>query len=168
MTSQYIETETEISITYPPAPSGVTGTVPEVIWSKLENYCACRWSTAEIEFVVCPHGVLAWRPPYYPYTIDTVNGDPAEVNEFGEVTLSERSIVVCTIGGQAVTAGVEEAYKRFADYYAAEPMNGVSRYSIDVGDISESWSRRRDWGALGNSGAAELLRKYRKEGLAHV
>ena len=47
-------------------------------------------------------------------------------------------------------------------------MNGVSRYSIDVGDISESWSRRRDWGALGNSGAAELLRKYRKEGLAHV
>ncbi|MBE9636550.1 hypothetical protein [Salipiger mangrovisoli] len=168
MTSRYIESETEVSITFPAAPSGVTGTVPEVIWSKLEGYTTCRWSTAVIDYVVNPPCEVLWKPYNFPATIDTVNGEAATVNEFGEVTISERCIVRCTIGGQPVTDGVEEAYKRLADYYAGTSLTGVSRYSIDVGDISESWSRRVDLGALGNSGAAELLKKYRKEGAAHV
>lgn len=171
MTSLYIESENEISIEYPPAPVGVSGTIPEVIWSKIESYVACRWSTAEIEFVVCPDDVVAWRPPYYPFSITTVDGDPAEVNDFGEVTLSPgRHRVVCTIGGKIVTDGVSEAYRRIAAYYAdPDTGKGYSRYSVNLaGDISESWSRRADTDAIAATGAGELLKKYRKAGIAHV
>ncbi|MDQ2067081.1 hypothetical protein Q9295_11895 [Xinfangfangia sp. CPCC 101601] len=172
MTSLHIESEAVIgAVTYPAAPPDVTGSIPEVIWSILENYVATRWSTAEVEFVVhspCRNG---WRPPYYPWVVQSVDGDPAEVNEFGEVTLEPgRHKVVCQIGGQVVTAGVQEAYRRLSAYYS-DPDNqkGYSRYSVNLGgEISESWSRGRNTSAVGNSGAAELLRKYRKAGIAHV
>ena len=171
MTSLNIESENVISITYPPAPDGVSDTVPAVIWSIMENYVATRWSTAEIEFVVyspCRHD---WQPPYYPWTVQSVDGDPAEVDEFGAVTLEPgRHRVVCQIGGQPVTADVEEAYRRLAAYMAdPDTRKGYSRYSVNIGgDLSESWSRARNSSAIGNSGAAELLRKYRKAGIAHV
>lgn len=169
MTSYYIESETELSIAYPPAPEDVVGSIPEAIWGKLESYVATRWSTAEIEYVVRPMGCSAWTPSLSPYVIETVNGEPAELDEFGHVRLSKRSIVRCTIGGQPVTPGVEEAYRRLAAYYGSEDMRGFSRYSVNLGgDLSESWSRRRDATALSSSGAADLLTKYRKAGLAHV
>lgn len=169
MTSQYIESETEISITYPPAPADVTGSVPAAIWGKLESYVATRWSTAEVEYVVSPVCPCNWRPPLVPYSISEVNGQPAEVNQYGEVRLTGRSIVKCTIGGQPVTPGIEEAYRRLAAYYGSEDMRGYSRYSVGLGgEMTESWSRRRDATALSNSGAADLLTKYRKAGLSHV
>lgn len=172
MTSLHIESETVIgSVSYPTAPADVTGSIPEVIWSTLENYCATRWSTAEVEFVVCSHGRCAWRPPFFPFSIETVDGEPAALNAFGEVMLEPgRHKVRCQIGGQPVTAGVEEAYRRLAAYYAnPDNRQGYSRHSVNLGgEISESWSRGRNTSAVGNSGAAELLRQYRKAGLSHV
>ena len=171
MTSLHIESENEISITYPPAPEGVTDTVPAVIWSIMENYVATRWSTSEAEFVVYSDGRCAWRPPFVPFSIETVDGEPASLNAFGEVMLEPgRHRIVCQIGGKAVTADVEEAYRRLAAYMAdPDTRKGYSRYSVNIGgDLSESWSRARNSSAIGNSGAAELLRKYRKAGIAHV
>lgn len=169
MTSFYIESETELSITYPPAPDDVAGSIPEAIWGKLESYVATRWSTAEIEYVVCPSGGCTWNPPFRPYVIQTVDGEPADLDNFGQVRLSKRSLVRCTIGGQPVTPGVEEAYRRLAAYYASEDLRGFSRYSVSIGgELTESWSRTKDKTALASSGAADLLTKYRKAGLAHV
>lgn len=171
MTSLNIESETVIgSITYPAAPADVTGSIPEVIWERLESYVTTRWSTAEIQFVVCSPCRDRWRPPYYPWLVQSVDGDPAEVNDFGEVELQPgRHKVVCQIGGQPVTPGVQEAYRRLAAYYAnPDNRTGYSRYSVNLGgEITESWSRRSG-DALANSGAADLLRKYRKAGTAHV
>lgn len=170
MTSLYIEAENELSISYPDAPADVDGSIPAAIWGKLESYVATRWSTAVVAFEVnCPCAV-DWRPPYNPYVIDLVDGEAATVNQFGEVHLTAgRHIVQCTIGGLDVTPGIEEAYRRMAAYYASEDMRGYSRYSVSIGgDISESWSRRRDATALSNSGAADLLTKYRKAGISHV
>lgn len=170
MTSLYIESENELSIVYPPAPTDVLNSIPEVIWGKLESYVACRWSTAEVEYSVDSPCSIAWRPPYYPYVIQTVDGEAAETDDYGTVTLSGgRHIVRCTIGGRAVTPGIEEAYRRLSAYMASEDRNGYSRYSVSLGgEIQESWSRIRNSNALGNSGAAELLTKYRKAGIAHV
>lgn len=170
MTSQYIEAANELSIIYPDAPDGVAGSIPAVIWGKLESYVNSRWSTAVVEYqVTCPCAV-DWRPPYYPFTIDTVAGDPAEVNQFGEVRLTAgRHKVVCTVGGLQVDDGIKEAYRRLAEYYGSEDLRGYARYSVSLGgEIQESWSRRKDATALSNSGAADLLTKYRKAGLAHV
>ncbi|WP_415184398.1 hypothetical protein [Phaeovulum sp.] len=171
MTSLYIESENEISIVYPLPPLDVSVSVPESIWKRMESYVACRWSTAEIEYIVSAPCAIDWRPPAYPWIINSVDGDPAEVNDFGEVTLQPgRHRVVCTIGGQVVTAGVEEAYRRLAAYYAdPDTRKGYSRYSVNLaGDISESWSRRAGTDGLAATGAAELLKKYRKAGIAHV
>lgn len=171
MTSLYIESETEISIEYPPGPAGLVVNVPEAIWERMENYVACRWSTAEVEYIVSAPCAIDWRPPAYPWVIDTVDGDPAEVNTFGEVTLKPgRHRVVCTIGGQEVTEGVNEAFRRLAAYYAdPDTRKGYTRYSVNLaGDVSESWSRRAGTDGLAATGAAELLKKYRKAGIAHV
>jgi len=169
MTSQYVVSEDGLSIVYPAAPADVSGSVPAVIWAKLESYTATRWTTSVVEFEVAAPCPVDWRPPYRPYVIDTVDGEVAVVNKYGEVRLTDRAIVQCTIGGQEVTPEIEEAYRRLAAYYASEDLRGYSRYSVNIdGSLQESWSRRRDSTALSNSGAADLLTKYRKAGLSHV
>ena len=173
MTSQYIERETEISVTYPAAPAGApAGIANEVIWDRLEAFCNYRWSETVVEFVVNPPCEIEWQPPYEPFTVDLVNGEAASPDDFEAVTLTERCKVRCTIGGADPSETVMAAYLRLAEYMAAtdDAPNGASRYSIDIGDISESWSRKADHmgRAIHNSGAADLLRKFRKAGLAHV
>jgi len=167
MTSQYIESETEISVTYPDAPND-----DPVIWDRLEAFCNFRWSETVMEFVVNPPCEIQWQPPYEPFTVDLVDGEAATPDEFGAVTVSKRSVIRCTIGGAEPSATVLAAYARLDAYMAAtdDAPGGVSRYSVSIGDISESWSRRADHmgRAIHNSGAADLLRKFRKAGLAHV
>jgi hypothetical protein len=176
VTSQYIETETELSITYPDAPSGLSdaaAAIPAaVIWDRIEAYCNFRWSETVTEFIVDPPCEIEWQPPYLPFTIDTVNGEAATPGTFGAVTLSEKSKVVCTIGGATPNETVNSAYRRLAEYVAAmdDAPKGVTRYSIGIGDLSESWSRRADHmaRAMDNSGAADLLRKFRKAGRGYL
>lgn len=176
MTSQYIEAETEISVTYPAAPSGLSDDAaaiePAVIWDRLEAFCNYRWSETVVEFTVNPPCAMQWQPPYVPFVVDLVNGEAATPDDFGAVALSSRSKVRCTIGGETPSETMLTAYRRLAEYFAAtdDTPGGVSRYSFSVGDVSENWSRRADHmaRAIHNSGAADLLRKYRKAGLAHV
>ncbi|MGA0615560.1 hypothetical protein [Paracoccus sp. KR1-242] len=169
MTSLYVESENELSIVYPDAPAGVNGSVPAAIWGKLESYVNSRWTTSEVVFEVNPPCPVNWRPPYVPYVIEAVDDEPAEVNQYGEVRVTGRALVRCTIGGKEVTPEVEEAYRRLAAYYASEDLRGYSRYSVNIdGSLQESWARRRDATALANSGAADLLTKHRKAGIAHV
>ena len=173
MTSQFIESETEISVTYPAAPAGApAGIANEVVWDRLEAFCNFRWSETVMEFVVNPPCEIEWQPPYVPFVIDTVAGEAASPDDFGAVTLSEKSKVRATIGGVTPSETVNAAYLRLAEYMAAEDdaPGGVSRYSIDVGDIAESWSCKPDHmgKAIHNSGAADLLRKFKKAGQAFV
>jgi len=167
MTSLFIESETEISTTYPDAPND-----DPVIWDRLEAFCNFRWSETVMEFVVNPPCEIQWQPPYEPFTVDLVNGEAATPDDFGAVTLREKSKVRATIGGATPSATVLKAYERLADYMAAtdDAPGGTSRYSVTIGDLSESWSRHPDYmaRAIHNSGAADLLRKFKKAGLAHV
>ncbi|MEQ9260938.1 MAG: hypothetical protein RIG84_17765 [Roseovarius sp.] len=176
MTSQFIESETEVSVAYPDAPEGLSteaAAIPAaVIWDRLESWTNYRWSETVTDFVVNPPCEVKWQPPYAPFVVDSVDGETATIDGFGQVILRSKSVVRCTIGGATPTETVNAAYIRLAEYMAAtdDAPGGVSRYSIDVGDISESWSRKADHmaKAIHNSGAADLLRRYRKSGTAYV
>jgi hypothetical protein len=175
MTSQYIETETEISITYPAAPDDLSTDAaaiePAVIWDRLEAFTNFRWSTTVMDFVVNPDHQVMWHPPYLPFVVDLVNGEPADPDEFGAVELAGRSTVRATIGGGDVSEAVKAAYRRLAEYFAVrdEMPAGAQRYAVSIGDISETISKRGDHmaRAMQNSGAADLLKKYRKAGRGH-
>jgi hypothetical protein len=72
------------------------------------------------------------------------------------------------VGGGTVPAAVNEAYRRLAEYLAStdDAPAGASDYSAGLGSgaITESFSRAPTWvaRALINSGAADLLRPYRR------
>ena len=60
---------------------------------------------------------------------------------------------------------VEEAYRRLAEYIAAAPETpGLRSETLTIGGITSTQSRGASWLALAlqNSGAADLLRSYRK------
>ena len=176
LTSRYIESETEISVEYPAKPSGLSTDAEAidaaVIWDRLEAFTNYRWSTTEIEFVVNPDHEIQWKPPYVPFGILEVNGEPADPDTFGAVTLRNRSKVLVTIGGATPSPTVNKAYRRLAEYFAVrdDMPAGAQRYSVNIGDISETISKRSDHmaRAMQNSGAADLLRKYKKAGAAYV
>lgn len=176
MTSRYIESETEISVTYPDKPSGLSddaAAIDEaVIWDRLEAFTNFRWSETVVEFVVNPDHEIQWKPPYVPFVVDLVDGEAATPDQFGAVTIRNRSKVRCTIGGADVSETVKTAYRRLAEYFAVrdDMPAGAQRYAVSIGDISETISKRSDHlaRAMQNSGAADLLRKYRKAGQAYV
>ncbi|QDY69321.1 hypothetical protein [Qingshengfaniella alkalisoli] len=176
MTSLYIESETTVSQTYPTAPAGLSteaAAIPAaIIWDMMEAYCNTNWSESVVDFNVdAPPCGIQWKPPYVPFAIDEINGETAtDFDAFGQVALTGMNNVRCTIGGADVTPAVEGAYVRLAEYIAAAggAPAGVTRYSIDVGDISESWSRKTAQSALAASGAASYLTRYRKAGKGHV
>ena len=170
------ETEIEISVTYPEPPDGLSDDAaaiePAVIWDRLEAFCNYRWSETVMEFVVAPDHPVMWTQPYLPSVVDLVNGEPAEPDEFGAVRINGRSKVRATIGGAAPSETVLAAYRRLAEYFAVrdEMPAGAQRYAVSIGDISETISKRPDHmaRAMHNSGAADLLRKFRKAGRGHL
>jgi hypothetical protein len=177
LTSRYIESETEISVTYPPAPDGLSDDAAAidaaVIWDRLEAFTNFRWSETVVEIVVNPDHEIQWKPPYAPFVVDLVNGEPANPDQFGAVTIRNRAIVRATIGGAVPSETVKTAYRRLSEYFAVRGRvpAGAQRYSVNIGgDISESISQRSDHmaRAMHNSGAADLLRKFKKAGAAYV
>jgi len=74
--------------------------------------------------------------------------------------------ITATVGGGDVPAAVYEAFRRLAEYLAEVPDRaGVSSYSVGMGGaIEESYQRNPAWiaRAMQNSGAGDLLRKYRR------
>src|SRR5690606_29211990 len=70
-----------------------------------------------------------------------------------------------TVAATELTATAWEAYRRLAEYMAARPGKaGATSERIGAGSINISHSRSASWlaQAMQNSGAADLLRKYRR------
>lgn len=166
---------------YPDAPSGLSAAAQalngDMIWARLESYIAWRWSPREVIWTV--QGPGCWAPTLHPVTISTVEkfvdaawqSTTLDAEWNGGYFLSGEVIYRFTgeAGGQSpavVPAEVEEAFKRLAEYFA-EPTDrsGASRYEVSInGGISESYERSAKWvaQALQLSGAADLLRRYRR------
>ncbi|HWM47085.1 MAG TPA: hypothetical protein VNR11_09255 [Xanthobacteraceae bacterium] len=148
-----------------------------VAWQRIEPYIAHRFSPRTVAWIV--EGPGEWHPPLTPATISTVEVW-SSADEWETATLAASPLggyfLPCT--GPYRFAGsvgsphnenppdnIVEAVKRLAAYLAAKPGKpGAMSESITAGSISISHRRSESWmaSALQNSGAADLLRAFRK------
>lgn len=151
---------------------------PAIIWQRLESYIAYRWTERAVEWIV--EGPGEWSPPLSPATIETVEVWSRGANEWENITPDASPLggywlsstgpfrFTGTVGDDDidVPAGVLEAFRRLAEYMAADAGTaGARREETKIGgDLSISISRSESWmaAALQNSGAADLLRTFRR------
>lgn len=170
------ETE-ETPASYPPPPSGLSTAAAaldnEMIWQRIESYIAHRWTARDVTWIV--EGAGDWIPPLAPATISATEVWRNEAWEAIVLTPSPmggyclrgcglyRS--VASVGGGTVPPIVNEAYRRLAEYFASISARDPSllRERVDgVSEVEYSTSQTLVARALVNSGAADLLRQFRR------
>jgi len=168
-----------IPATYPSSPSGLSAAAAALsapmLWQRVEAYGAHRWTSRAIVWVA--EGPGDWQPPLKPATISTVErwtGEAWEVTtDLLPSALGGYQLPGCgpyrfsgTVGSGTPPAAVLEAFRRLAEYMAQEPGEaGARSFSEAVPDVaSTTIERSAAWmaQALQNSGAADLLRTYRR------
>lgn len=166
------------------APAEYLNTSPAVAmgdlaWARIESYIATRYTSRAVAWVV--EGPGEFVPPLQPATISTVEVWSCGANEWESCTpdgspqggywlsASGPFRFTGTVGGGSpaptVPPLVLEAWKRLAAYFASKPGTpGATSESLSAGSISIATRRSESWmaQALQNSGAADLLRAYRR------
>jgi hypothetical protein len=158
-----------------PLSDAAAAIVPEVVWRRIESWIAYRWAERPCTFIV-EGGCGAWRPPLVPFTVATTEVWHAEAWE--PVTLAPHPLGGVVIGSAshyrfAGTLGADddppedvlEAYRRLAEYWAhGEDHPGASSYTDEIGSLRMIEERSPAWlaRAMAYSGAADLLRQYRR------
>lgn len=157
-----------------PTISGYSGAELARVWQRIESYVAHRWTERDIEWIV--EGPGHWHPPLTPATIATVDVW-SSADEWETADLSPSPYggywlpatgpyrFTGTAGGGTVPAAVEEAFRRLAIYMASKPGKaGARSENIQAGSVTVSYDRSPAWlgDAMRNSGAADLLRTYRR------
>lgn len=174
--------QTETIPEYPGTPSGLSDGAAEIdpgaIWSRIEAHIAYRYSPRTVVWIC--EGPGEWTAPladtvvsscemwtgedWTPYTLK--QGPLGGVLLYGEGPYR----ITGTTGTQQAPEAVLEAFRRYAEYLGdASAMipetGGTTAGSFKVGDaLEKSFQRPSNWiaRALQNSGAADLLRPYRK------
>ena len=161
---------------YPATPTGLSAAAAainaSVIWARIEAYTSTRWTSRVVVWTV--EGPGEWVPLLTPATIATIDkwtGTAWETNApdaspLGGYQLAcETFRFTGTAGGGPVPEAVNEAFRRLAEYMAVDQNSlGATSESYNVGPITVSTSRNAAWmaRAMVNSGAADLLRPYRR------
>jgi hypothetical protein len=145
----------------------------DLIWQRIEPYIAYRWSSRAVTWIV--EGPGEWHPPLTPATVSTVEVW-SRAGEWETATLDASPLggyylpcsgpyrFTATVGSGTVPAGVTEAFRRLAEYMAANVSKpGATQEAITAGSVHIEHRRSASWmaQALQNSGAADLLRNYR-------
>ncbi|RKF22722.1 hypothetical protein D6851_05865 [Altericroceibacterium spongiae] len=159
-----------------PAIEGVTGDLLETCWTRVEHYCGQRWAPRRVVWTLRSGGG-EWKPPLGPILISEAFGwkdgdwQPVTLRRgpFGLMLPCGNVQIEASVGsnsGASIPAAVKEAIKRLAAYLTAQsPVPaGARSYSANVGQLSEAVSidPAAMARALQYSGAADLLRAYRK------
>lgn len=180
VTLKQVETVT----TYPDAPEGLSEKAAALdanfIWSRIEAFTAWRWSEREVVWTV--EGAGEWAAPLAPATLDSVevwdNGawvectpDPSPWGGY-DLPACGPYRITATVGGGDVPAAVSEAFRRLAEYSVEISADGMvaghpshTAHTVGIGNaINESYDRPATWAAraMQHSGAADLLRPYRR------
>jgi hypothetical protein len=147
----------------------------DALWQRLEGFCAYRWTVRTVVWVV--EGCGDWKPPLAPAEVSLCerwNGQDYETvtpdsSPYGGYVFHHHGPhrITATVGDDVTCpAAVLEAFKRFAEYSAE--INGAdcttAYQAASVGGVSITTRRDTGWAgnALINSGAADLLRPYRR------
>lgn len=148
------------------------------IWDRIEDYVAWRWTVRSVRWIV--EGPGDWSPPLRPTSVVLVERWTGEAWEeaiappspFGGLQLDCGLYrVEAEVGGGPIPAGVQEAVRRLS-LYTSDSMkpgltgrSGASSGSYRLGNsVTADFERSPEWiaRALINSGAADLLRPYRR------
>ncbi len=166
---------------YPAAPAGLSAeatAILDAVWRRIEAYVAFRTAARDVVWIV--EGCGAWVPPLTPATITNV--EVWQVDAWQAVTLPPSPLGGYVLPGEGpyrftgtagddaadVPADLTEAVRRLSEYMAAVPdleHAGARTVSETVPDVYTSTVERSPaWlaQALINSGAADLLRTYRR------
>lgn len=152
-------------------------TVAAAVWARLESYIAYRFTPRAVVWTV--EGPGEWVPPLAPVVVSKIeiwtDGAWSDItaNAPAATPLGGYCLPGCgpyrftaSVGdGMTLPAIVAEAAQRLSAYMAAKPGTpGVRSERIEAGSISISRSRSESWmaAAIQNSGAADLLRAYRR------
>ncbi len=172
------ERREEFPATYPDTPEGLlsdkAAALDDVlIWDRIESYIAHRWTEREVVWIVLGPGEFV--PDLKPATITaqevwSATGYVAtslDPSPLGGVMLpgDGHYRFTATVGGGTVPAGVWEAFRRLAEYYAERPRHqGAGRVTNETGPLKTDFDRTPKWVAMAMqlSGAADLLRQYRR------
>lgn len=169
--------------TYPATPGGLSTEAGELdtdaLWQRLEAWVSHRWSERSIVWVASGPG--CFEPPLSPATIATVeiwrNGAWEEdatvpASPLGGYVLAGHGPYrfTGTVGDDEaeVPAAVEEAFRRLAEYSVAREFDavaaGASSFAAMAGAVNINFRRDAAYmaKALENSGAADLLRSWRR------
>lgn len=166
--------------TYPNSPPGLSFAAqeinPEIMWERIEAYTRTRYTAREVIWTVEGREDEHWTPPLSPVASHTA--EKWESGAWVPVTLSDGPVGLCLpsdgvfrvtsqVGGGNVPAVVSEAFRRLVEYMADDTDRaGVSSYSVNMGGaIQESYTRNAAHAAraLQNSGAADMLRPFRRQ-----
>lgn len=156
--------------------STAAAAIKDAVWQRVEAYIAYRWTARTITWVV--EGCGEWVPPLQPATISTKEIWIGEAWE--SVTLAASPLggydlpsfgpyrMSGTVGSGTPPTNVIEAVKRLAEYMVAEHLHpGARRWRENVDGVYEAEIERSpEWlaRAMQASGAADLLRPYRRAG----
>lgn len=145
---------------------------PSLIWQRLESYIVHRWTARAVVWTV--EGPGEWIPPLTPVVgsitwelWDAVNGWEAVTVDAGPLgyclDTSGTYRATATVGSGTPPEAVLEAWRRLHEFTRgiAEQFKGdVATISGDGGEVVRGWTGK----AMQLSGAADLLRPYRREG----
>jgi len=170
-----IDQSEEIPASYPV----LDPVVSDSVWQRIEAYIAHRFTARVVTWVV--EGPGEWLPPLAPATVSkveiwtgaawedvTANASPSPLGGYWLHGCGPYRFTATVGGGSPapeVPAIVAEAAQRLSVHFAAKPGKpGATAESITAGSISISHRRSESWmaAAMQNSGAADLLRSYRR------
>lgn len=181
MTATTIKQIEAVPASYPDAPGTLSTEAAALdlpmVWQRLEAYVAHRWTERAVTWIV--EGCGEWEPPLTPSAITTVeiwSGSAWEAVTLGVSPLDGYVLPgfgpyrLTGTAGPAVApappAAVLEAFRRLAEYMAADPGTaGATTQRVSVAGIGdEEISRSASWAAkaITNSGAGDMLRPYRR------
>lgn len=157
-----------------PAVIGVTGDMLSVCWQRVEHYISRRFVARPVVWTLTTGGG-EWQPPlgklapagdWFQWRAGEWEPVTVKRGPFGFVLPAGTVMLETSVGAGPVPAPVSEAIRRLAGYLSAEVEGpaGARSYSANVGQLAESWTRDPAAAAraLQNSGAADLLRPYRR------
>ncbi|MEM9714934.1 MAG: hypothetical protein AAF826_00300 [Pseudomonadota bacterium] len=163
---------------YPGLPSGLSAMAAaldtDALWARIESHITYRFTARELVWVIEGLKGDDWTPP-----LASVVSQVAQKWDGGawvSVALQDGPLGLCLpsdglfkvaaqVGAGPVPAPVSEAFRRLAEYLADDgDQAGVSEYSFWIAEMSESFKRNAAWTAkaLQDSGAADMLRPYRR------
>ena len=167
-----------VPASYPATPAGLSAAAAALpaplIWQRIEAYISARWTARAVVWLA--EGPGDWVPLLTPATINlveqwsgtawaTATPDPSPLGGFCLDDATYR--VTATVGSGTVPATVNAAFSRLAEYFGANSDDlgpGVTKGSTDLAELHLETERPATWlaRALINSGAADLLRPYRR------